>query len=1155
MSGIIKREARTPGGVSHSWASGRRSWFPGFPLKNSVIPSRPTASRGFALLIVLTLLAFVVILLLGLAVYTRVETAVAGNMQRQAQARENALLALNVAIGQLQLHAGPDTRITATAANFGGIDGTRHYTGVWSSNATETETPGIPRTWLISGNELRVPDPSEEAAPGSLVPAPLAITPAAPGNRTVDLVGRNSTGNATRSASYVIAPLVDITSTGIPGAPATANTTVGRYAWWVGDQGVKAPVAIPDKSESVNFPPFDSAELRSRIRQQLPFGAGAADGSSGEPVFEPRDANNTPLLANDRIGAPSQLTFLRTPSNAQLGFARVQQNFHAWSPNNFAVVADTKLGGLRQDLSLNPGLLGVPFSAWVNYAAYMEKLKPEVTEPTAPTTEGEGTTPPTPATPTAPAITPAYGDDPQRRRYVMTPHLMTGNTGGSHQVGPVLTYFLLSFNVRTQQTAAGNPSSAPQPLEVRARWMVSLWNPYTSSLVPESLQADITGLGSVEVVNEEPTRAGVVARIPLQSSFGAPLRINLPWSSSSGGSETAPAEDRQSWLPGRVYTWRSAEDTTKSASPPTEGYASAFYSRTLDDGGEGVLRPVFGPSLDGNDPCHLEGTGGSQLRIRLYATRADGERVQLGDFRSPAFLTPFTSQTQAINRSGYQFSYVFRLAESFDTPTAPGTWLTAPSRDPRLSRLSGDFFVVGENGDDPAQYGDSYKKISAPDRLLDRAENGWSYNEDVPLFELPRGPILSVGALQHFRIRGSRPFMIGNPWGVGASLNGFALGSLFDRFFFSGLAEGVVPTTTAAGEVILPNPLLKPLRTVAGTRVTADEIRATATVTPPSEPPGGETPPTEEEPPEEPPSTPTPTEPSAGDSRSSKYLLQAAAFNLNSVNAAAWAAVLRSVRFPSPQAFSYLDASPDTGTAADTATASVSSADAQFFRFPQSAQETYKAEPGLAANGETPSPANTHLFRRGMRTLTPAQVSAFAARIAELVGVKHAAADPAGGPFRSIEEFLSPSILFAGVDPDGNVGVPRSLLEAAIADAGINGEIAEFSSQWLTQGDVMTALAPILFARSDTFVIRTYGEAVNPATSAVEGRAWAEAIVQRVPEYLDRSDPPETLAPTFDEPSDPEDPTSPPTRAHQLNKLFGRRFKVVSFRWLTRSDI
>ena len=85
----------------------------------------------------------------------------------------------------------------------------------------------------------------------------------------------------------------------------------------------------------------------------------------------------------------------------------------------------------------------------------------------------------------------------------------------------------------------------------------------------------------------------------------------------------------------------------------------------------------------------------------------------------------------------------------------------------------------------------------------------------------------------------------------------------------------------------------------------------------------------------------------------------------------------------------------------------------------------------------------------------------------------------------------------------------------------------------------MTALAPVLFPRSDTFIVRTYGEAVNPATNVTEGRAWCEAVVQRLPEYFDATQPPETA----------------PSALNKLNTLYGRRFKVVSFRWLTRSDI
>jgi hypothetical protein len=339
--------------------------------------------------------------------------------------------------------------------------------------------------------------------------------------------------------------------------------------------------------------------------------------------------------------------------------------------------------------------------------------------------------------------------------------------------------------------------------------------------------------------------------------------------------------------------------------------------------------------------------------------------------------------------------------------------------------------------------------------------------------------------------------------------------------------------------------------------VTLDEIRATATATVEPETPPTESAPGDSDDSDETPTTTTPTQPSAGDSRSSKYFLQAGAFNLNSTNQAAWAAVLRGVRFPAPQSFTYLNVSAETGTAADSVTAGISSPEARFFRFSQSAQETYKAEKGLAApEDDTITSPNTHLFRQGMRTLTNEKVAALALKITELNAAKHAASDSNGGPFRSLEEFLAPSTLFAGVDGDGNVGVPRSLLEAAIADTGINEDI-EFSSQWLSQGDIMTALAPILFVRSDTFVVRTYGEAVNPATNAVEGKAWAEAIVQRVPEYFadPANNPPEKLPSAFDVPVNPDDSTSGPTATDRLNQTYGRRFKVISFRWLTRSDI
>ena len=91
---------------------------------------------------------------------------------------------------------------------------------------------------------------------------------------------------------------------------------------------------------------------------------------------------------------------------------------------------------------------------------------------------------------------------------------------------------------------------------------------------------------------------------------------------------------------------------------------------------------------------------------------------------------------------------------------------------------------------------------------------------------------------------------------------------------------------------------------------------------------------------------------------------------------------------------------------------------------------------------------------------------------------------------------------------------------------------------WLLQGDVLQAIGPALSARSDTFIIRTYGEVLNPTNSAeVQARAWCEAVVQRTPDYVNPADAPENT----------------PSVAENLR--FGRKFKIISFRWLSPSDI
>jgi hypothetical protein len=65
---------------------------------------------------------------------------------------------------------------------------------------------------------------------------------------------------------------------------------------------------------------------------------------------------------------------------------------------------------------------------------------------------------------------------------------------------------------------------------------------------------------------------------------------------------------------------------------------------------------------------------------------------------------------------------------------------------------------------------------------------------------------------------------------------------------------------------------------------------------------------------------------------------------------------------------------------------------------------------------------------------------------------------------------------------------------------------------------------------------------VNPVDSSrTEARAWCEAVVQRVPGYVQ---------PAADNPE-----IAPAALTSPENRRFGRAYKVISFRWLAPSDI
>jgi hypothetical protein len=200
----------------------------------------------------------------------------------------------------------------------------------------------------------------------------------------------------------------------------------------------------------------------------------------------------------------------------------------------------------------------------------------------------------------------------------------------------------------------------------------------------------------------------------------------------------------------------------------------------------------------------------------------------------------------------------------------------------------------------------------------------------------------------------------------------------------------------------------------------------------------------------------------------------------------------------------------------------------------------------------------------GYRELTVAELETLAIKIVEQVRDR--------GPFLSMSEFVNRQIGTAG---------PRTLsgaLESAIKEAEINekknaifpntflaqtpittadlsdpklynyttkdattGNPAAGAPGWVSQADLLRILEPAATVRGDTFVIRVCGESWDPSGNVI-ARAFAEAVVQRVPDYVDSINRPSLNVYTD-------------TTATQTNKTFGRRINLVSFRWLASNEI
>ncbi|HAV13739.1 MAG TPA: hypothetical protein DCX06_09675, partial [Opitutae bacterium] len=300
-----------------------------------------SSRQGFAVVIALSLMAFVLLLLLSITTLVQVETQGSSIQMDQLEAEQAALLSLNVAIGKLQETAGLDQRVTAPAEAVDGVNGARQVTGVWRSwEGRDHKASGFPIA-PDYGSKLSTGD--QEIDVGSsgagrflswLVSTAYddSITP-------VGSLSANSPPNINEVAGRTV-PLLGKASVGVDDAayarenevhlePTTLADGSLSYAWWVSGENTKSLLRDSPAATGV----LDWTERLS---------------SSTRPEVNVFDISNPSDL--DKASTRTNLNLVSNRAANALSVA--QEYFHDLTTYSRGLLTNTATGGWRRDLSL-----------------------------------------------------------------------------------------------------------------------------------------------------------------------------------------------------------------------------------------------------------------------------------------------------------------------------------------------------------------------------------------------------------------------------------------------------------------------------------------------------------------------------------------------------------------------------------------------------------------------------------------------------------------------------------------------------------------------------------------------------------------------------------------------------------------------------------
>lgn len=709
-------------------------------------------------------MSLILVLLLSVSVLLRVETSIAQNQLTELRARENARLALMIALGELQQNAGPDNRVTARAEILGDLitGGNRYWTGIW-----DTSAPQAGPTWLVSGDN----------------PDPLSPNP-----HTLQVIGSGSA--SADNIHHVYAPSVEITK---------PNAAISdEISWWISDEATKAStgsIPINAKTQSHNFLQDELSEIVLASAHGL------------EEIFTDYDRSTSNAAAKlDLLSQNARLLEdddFKIIENQAFG---TEVAYHTLTDSSFGVLANVlpgTNGGLMRDLSLYPGLISPEFVDYIETAETNAKNLEELEDPIERIQH------------TAPI-----------QSLATSTNLTDGQIG--LPTAPILSNLMMAFTIRSDSPVASNPNFYLRMRFFCEFWnpYTSRLEMVNTDGEQYYIELEITGLPRVTM--HKTTGSGASsAPVDIQNLVGdsidgaLKLRLihnpNKEWLPGQTISWVGvDADENSTRSPYNSYNtdnknWNAAENTLGGSRGINTNIPrlSGKFRHSSSGMTQLTVKAYLVNSSTGTRSLISEH---ADIRYESVSTRSSGySNTHSGStfgyhytIRGPHY----SSDDPDYFRGRWLYDHDPRnpkpiFHDDWNLDNDPDQLIGSPYM-PVIDGLSPLLIIA------PESINETDNTIDSDDfrRLLDRSQGTinalnalW---QDAPLFEVPRSRPLSLASLQHLYFHNERPYQVGNSWGADGTKNTL---KWFDLYYFSGFSRND-NVDTYDGTQDLPNPAL-----------------------------------------------------------------------------------------------------------------------------------------------------------------------------------------------------------------------------------------------------------------------------------------------------------------------------------------------------------